>query len=278
MKSLDLPMNSDIIKKFEENYRVITGEGHSTFVVKRVNHFSKVKAKTLTENVTRGYGYYGRNWIYVNATHYIFYCRNSLPLIVDGIMNLYSKKYKKINVAKTFRDNEFYTNKDRDIELVVYEAIWIRQGRGTHISTEKGFIGKSGNIYYHAETVDKAVKGVWNKLKTKQIDRRYREKQKKLNEKRFKSYFDSIPEDMTLSLQDSIDSGNCMAGTLNSINRNSLNRHKKYPARLIYKLAVKRHQGESVKRIISWKMRINIPAPSPIESKFRKLIRIWFKS
>jgi len=276
LKELELKVS----EAFEENYRTITGEGDSHFHVERAKHPGKVKATTITEEkrLKNRYGYHP-TWTYVDAHHHIHVYRNTLPLVCDGIVNLTSKKLREISVFKRFGNHEFFNKNDRSLKLTVYKAAWIKQGRGTHISVEHGFIAEMKSTYFHAESLEKAVQGVWRKYKLDQFLAKEQAQRKNWVKKRFKSYIDSIPENLMLSYADSIASGNCSAGTDNFIYRNNLDPNNVYPARLIYKLAARKGTEDNVRRIIAWKMR-GMPARprnNTVRRSFlRRLLDKWF--
>lgn len=69
--------------------------------------------------------------------------RHDLPVVVDGLVNLYS----------------------RIVEPGVYAADWIMQGRGLELRSESGYIAKHGKMTYHAKTIQAAKKGLEKKRK-----------------------------------------------------------------------------------------------------------------
>jgi hypothetical protein len=153
--------------------------------------------------------------------------QHDLPLIVDDMMNLYSKFKRKI------------------YKTSIYEASWIvHTNSGASVNYHNGYIArlkiKNDYLYYHADSVKDAFKGVSEKVK-------------KHNEfyKKHGKFIDSIPEKLNISFKDSIEAGNCESGTMNFINRNKLNKSKSYNARYIYNLAP---LNNDVKRVIHYAM------------------------
>jgi len=154
--------------------------------------------------------------------------QHDLPLVVDGMINLYSKIQRKI------------------YKTSVYKATWIvHTNSGASTAHKYGYIGKlntkNGVIYYHADTIQQAFHGVNSKEAGTNAEHR-----KKSNFK------DKIPEDLTISYQDSIDAGNCPSGTTNFVHQFKLKQNKDYNARKIFMLAPR---NNNLKRVINYAMK-----------------------
>lgn len=50
--------------------------------------------------------------------------------------------------------------------ISVFFAVWLAQGRGYELRNERGFIAIAGDIEYHADSIDAAIRGISKKLKT----------------------------------------------------------------------------------------------------------------
>lgn len=240
-------------KEFEKNYRTIAGEGTSYFRIARVPKQHQVNCKTVTEEMPCNWTQ--RNWFYHNATHYLYFHKNKLPLVVDGIINLRSTYLKKFRVSKIFKNNQYYTHKSHhQKEILLYESVWVQQGKGTQIYPKKGYIAVLGKTSFHStKSVDHAINGVWRKANLNKIIAKQRKETEARLKKEKIAYYDTIPENMTLSYEDSRNSGNCHEGTISFIRTHKLQRTKQYPARLIYKISLRGQKTEQVKRVIEWK-------------------------
>jgi hypothetical protein len=63
----------------------------------------------------------------------------------DGLLNIECKKIRQIE------------------GVTVYNAVWLEKGRGYNYKIKAGFVAELGELTYHADTLKKAVTGVYKK-------------------------------------------------------------------------------------------------------------------
>lgn len=249
---------SDLYERANQRcYRQILGEGTNFWKFKvvdpkRVKAFTKISIEKCT--------WTDYNWTYRDAEfHYHVSRKHSLPIECDGIVNLTSKLVGTRIVAVTVKRGRKIINSHAKT-VQVHKATWVAQGKGTNVRAEKGFIAKLGDLYYHGDSFEQVVKGIVRKNQA-EYERIAREKeQRKTESLNLKQFIAAIPEKLKLSYNDSIAVGNCAKGTRNFINRHSLDKSKKYPARVIMRLARGTANELNVRRIIEYKMHKKLPA------------------
>ena len=247
-------------KANERCYKQISGEGTNFWKFKivppeKVKAFTKISIEKCTWTEW--------NWTYRNAEfNYHVSRKHSLPIECDGIVNLTSRLVGTQVVTLNVRKNRQEVQRTRTVK--VHKVTWVSQGKGTNVYHEKGFIAQLGDMYYHGDSFEKVVRGIVKKFHLQgQHEARQRE-QKRLEAMDKKSFLASIPEKLMLSYNDSIAVGNCAKGTRNFINRHSLDKRKKYPARVIMRLARDTAQEYNVRVMIEYKLAKKKAKENPI--------------
>jgi len=98
-----------------------------------------------------------------------------------------------------------------DIEL--YKAIWVSQSRGFTVNTHRGFIARSGDFDYHAETAEKALTGIRKKMAAAGEQAKPRSPLA-ITDEEFIKRFSRRDKDCMVSLDDARESGSCETGIL----------------------------------------------------------------
>lgn len=213
-----------ITRRFKENYRLLENyqAGKNFFEIRFVKNRKSVDAWRELEEVRIHHIF---NWVADNARFFIKLTRqHSLPMVIDGIMNLYSK---------------YLTRKDK---VKVYEASWVRQAAGTQVEVRKGIIAKFNSVTFHLEVdgrvyekhILKAVAGVYRKSeKTKLYLKALREERNRQEQNR-SSFMSHIPADLVLTLNLARKAGHCLLGIERFCNHMGLDMHSKYNARDVW--------------------------------------------
>jgi hypothetical protein len=104
------------------------------------------------------------------------------------------------------------------IEENLWEASWVKQGRGFDINSESGYIMKDGAEWYHAKTVQ-AVKQLKKRregfAKRAEAGKRFGQVLREMTPEQISEKFGNL----NITLRDSYRAGNCETGTMNFVNR-----------------------------------------------------------
>ena len=94
--------------------------------------------------------------------------------------------------------------------ITLYAAVWAGQGRGYTVKTSRGFLAVGHEHHYHAETADKALRGLRRKLKN--TDAANRGSALDIDDAAFIKRYAKV--DCELSIDDARESGSCETGIL----------------------------------------------------------------
>lgn len=212
---------SKVLDSYYDNYRTINNSHASTeFDVKVVNSPSAAKVVSKMSKGTYTFGF--RDCIYSKQSLTLRVNRkNSLPLITDGLMNLYSIK------ADEYEDTVFH------------RAKWVRHKQGAHVVSEKGFIAhrkyKGIDYYYHFNYDG-------NKLTLNRKKHLKSLLDKKISRQAEEAILSSKYNSIKIGYLDSLAYGNCRAGTISFIDKYGLAKNKKYTVEELIKLCNSREQ------------------------------------
>lgn len=95
--------------------------------------------------------------------------------------------------------------------IELYKAVWARQGRGYAVITERGFIARSEDYAFHADSAERALNGLRRKLKASGERASPRSPLTLTNEEFIKRYKRRDP-DCYVTICDARESGSCDSG------------------------------------------------------------------
>lgn len=195
---------------FKKNWRVLRD-----FVARQTKNKTSISSSTydLHRKLTREY----RKTINVQAF--------SQPILDFSRSRKWAKSTPNIVICGNVYDCYKYTHLERDNILVlhvfssrtvsditVYKCLFFSKVRGYNFSTTKGFLAIRGSESYHAGTLKYAVDGCVNK------NNRKKSMTQKMSKKYAYEVYASILDDI-VTIQDSLNAGNCRIGTEAWVNK-----------------------------------------------------------
>lgn len=232
--------------------------GDNKYIISTVPH-SKVEAGTKLKIKTQKSGWFD---IEVRkATYTIAVSRqHDLPMVIDGLVNLYSKKIMEKDVSDIY---------DRLRSITVYKSVWIHQARGTKMYPESGHIAHARwggvDFYYHLPgciNTKLPTKVIWRMCDN--LNRKIRSEAEFRNDRRLarednKKFFERIPDKLEIRYRDAKRAGMCTPGINNFVNVFNLNIKKSYKARFVYKIVSRNNKYKyylsDLKKVIRSAMR-----------------------
>lgn len=215
LRRLRGPSVGEIEAALFDNYRTSESRwagGENYLTVK----FTSVSDVFAAGNSHRAWSRNGK-WSGTNASFQLgISWRHDLTLVVDGLLNLYS----------------------RHVQGNLYEAVWVKQGRGFSLEAVEGFIAKHGSISYHAATAEAAKAGLMRKRRAA--------KKAALSKVAFKA----VADQLVISKADALQAGMCESGIASFCNRHELDDSQSYKASEILALAEESDHYDAVVTII----------------------------
>ena len=193
--------------KFPKIYRMPSSTWAGGKMEINLTAFGKTRSEIETEWSGNG------KWSGKSAYHTIRFSpvwQDLRKMEIDGMLHTSSKLIQTNGLTK------------------IYAASWIEQAAGLSIREKSGYIAKRGKIAYHADSIEKALKGLKRKRKSLK-----------------KASLDTtINLHKEIGYEDAKNAGMCEAGILNFIEKFNLDKVKKYTGEYLLNISDNSHSSE----------------------------------